>query len=138
MQIFQFTSLNLPRSFLRSDVFIKKHEFLCIKFCRPALSQMLVYLILWSFQKIAKCKSVCVYMCVCVCVCVCVCKCEKSKQCYSCHKQTTTLHITLRNLTKFQKFINWKFKKFITYAQNKTLPAWNVVTFPCWLKYCIY
>ena len=69
MQVFYFISLNLPRSFLTSDVFIKKHEFLCIKFYGPAVSQLLVYLISRYFQKIAKFK----YLCVCVCVCVCVC-----------------------------------------------------------------
>ena len=41
----------------------------------PALSQLLVYLILQSFQKLAKFKSVCVCVCVSVCVCVCVCVC---------------------------------------------------------------
>ena len=70
MQIFQFYFLNLLRSFLRSDVFIKKHEFPCIKFRGPALSQLLVHLILRSFQKIVKFKSVSVCVCVCVCVCV--------------------------------------------------------------------
>ena len=88
-------SLSLPRSFLRSDVFIKKHELPCIKFGGPALSQLLLYLIFRPFQKIAKFKPACVCMCVCVCVYVCVCKCEKSKQCYSCHMQNTTSHHVL-------------------------------------------
>ena len=75
MQIFYFMSLNLHRSFLRSDVFIKKLEFPCIKFRGPALSQLLVYLILRSFQKNTKFKSVwvCVYVRVCVCTYVFVC-----------------------------------------------------------------
>ena len=92
-----------------------------------------MYLISRSFQKFAKFKSVCVF----VCVCVCVYKCETSKQSYNCHLQNTTSRITLRNATKFQKFRNWKFEKFITYTRRKTLPAWNVVTFPRRLKYCI-
>ena len=65
MQVFCFISLNLPRSFLTSDVFIKKHEFLCIKFHGPAVSQLLNYHDL--SKKIAKFN-----LCVCVCVCVCV------------------------------------------------------------------
>ena len=68
-----------------------------------------MYLISRSFQKIAKFKSVwvCVRVCVCVCIyiCVCVYKYDKSKQCYSCHVQNTTSRITLRNVTKFQKFL---------------------------------
>ena len=68
MQIFWFISLNLLRSFLRSDVFIKKNEFLYITFRGPALFQLLVYLISRSFQKIAKSKSVCVCVCVHVCI----------------------------------------------------------------------
>ena len=42
---------------------LKKHEFPFIKFGAPALSQLLVYLISRSFQKIAKFKSV--WACVC-------------------------------------------------------------------------
>ena len=82
---------------------LKKHEFLHIKFHGPALSQLLMYLILWSFQKVTKLKSVCV--CMCVCVCKCVYKCEKSKKCYSCLMQNTTSRITLRNVTKVFKKI---------------------------------
>ena len=114
------------------------------------MSKLLLYLISQSFQKIAKFKSVwvrisvCMCMCVCACVCVCVCvrlrvyKCDKSKQCYSCHMQNTTSRITLRNVTRFQKFITWKFKKFITYTRRNTLPVWNVVASPCRLKNCIH
>ena len=61
-------SLNLVRSFLRTDVFIKKPDFPCITFRGPALSHLLVNLISQSFQKIAKFKSVCVYVYVCVCI----------------------------------------------------------------------
>ena len=110
--------------------------------------QQTMYLISRPFQKIAKFKSVCVcmcvyiYMCACVCVCVCICgcvyKCGKSKQCCSCYMQNATSHITLRNVTKFEKFINWKFKRFIIYTRRKTLPAWDVATFPRWLKCCIH
>ena len=60
-----------PESVLDLMFSLKNLNFACIKFCRPALPQLLVYLILWSFQKIAKSKSVCV-LCVCVCVCVCL------------------------------------------------------------------
>ena len=111
---------------------------MCIKFRRPTLSKLLVYLILRSFQKIAKFKCLCVVVFVCVCIGECVYKCDKSKQCYSCHMHDTTSYITLRNVTKFQEFINWKFRKFITYTRRKTLPAWNVVTFHCRLKCCIH
>ena len=83
---------------------------------------------------------VCVRACVCVCECVCVYVyvCDKSKHWYSCNMQNKISRITLRNVTKFQKFRNWKFKKFITYTRCKTLPAWNVVKFPRRLKYCIH
>ena len=56
-------------------------------------------------------------MCVCVCVCVracvhvCVCmyksgKSKQSKQCYNCNMYNTIFRIYLRNVTKFQKFVN--------------------------------
>ena len=112
----------------------------CIQF--RDLSEILQNLNLLKRVCVCVCVCVCVFVwcgvCVCVCVCVCVYKCDKSKQCYSCHMQNTTSRITLRNVTKFQKFRNWKFEKFITYTRRKTLPAWNVVTFPCRLKNCIH
>ena len=60
---------------------IKNLNFMCIKFRGPVLSQLLVYLISRSFQKIVsftsvwECVCVCVCVCMCVCVCVCVCMC---------------------------------------------------------------
>ena len=35
--------------------------------------------------------------------------------------KNTTSRISPRNVTIFQKFINWKLKKFITNARQKTL-----------------
>ena len=110
-----------PESFLDLMFSLKNLNFTCIKFRGPVLSQLCMYLISRSF---------CVGMCLCACVCVCLYKCDKSKQCYSCHMQNTISHINLRNITKFQKFINWKFKKFVTYTRPKILPPWNVVAFP--------
>ena len=97
-----------------------------------------VYLILRSFRKFAKFKSVCVWVCVCVCVCICIYlyKCDKTS--YSCHSQNTTSRSTLQYVTKFRKFINWKFTRFITYTRSKTLPASNILAFPRRLKYCIH
>ena len=118
-----------PESVLDLMFSLKNLNFACIKFCRPALPQLLVYLILWSFQKIAKSKSVCVLcvcvcvclsvclsvclfvsLCACVCVCVCVCVCmykrDKSKQCFNYHMHKTISHVYLENATKFQKFTN--------------------------------
>ena len=74
-------------------------------------------------------------MCVCVCVCVCMYKCGKSKQCYNGHMHNTILRIYLRNVTKFEKFTNWKLKKFVTYTSRKFLPVWNFVTSPPRWKY---
>ena len=93
-----------------------------------------------KLQNLNQCECVCVCLCVCACACayVYVCKCDKSKQCSSCHMQNTTSRITLRNVMKFQKFINWKLKKIITYTWRKILSAWNVVTFPRRLKCCMH
>ena len=38
----------------------------------------------------------------------------------------TLSHIYLLNVTKFQKFMNWKFNEFFTYTWCKFLSAWNV------------
>ena len=43
--------------------------------------------------------------------------------------------IYLPNVTKFQKFVNWKLKKFVTYTRRKFLPAWTFVTSSRRLKY---
>ena len=69
--------------------------------------KLLVHLILQSFQKIAKFKSVCGCGCVGVHVraYVYMNKCDKPKQC-SCYMQIAISRITLRNMMKFQKFIN--------------------------------
>ena len=99
---------------------------------------MWVYICVCVFVCLCVCVCVCVYVCVracvraCVCgvcvrVCVCVYKCDKSKQCYSCHMQITTSRITLRNVTKFQKFINWK--------SNKNYHLYTTKNFIC-LKCC--
>ena len=64
-------------------------------------------------------------MCVCVCVCVNVTS-QNNVIVATCK---TTSRIILRNVTKFQKFINCEFKKFITYTRHKTLSARNVVPF---------
>ena len=84
----------------------------------------------FNFAIFPKNYKICVCVCVCarVCISACVDKCDKSKQCYSCHMENTTLRIILRNVTKFRKFINWKFKTLITYTRRKTSPDWNVVT----------
>ena len=103
-------SLNLPKSFLRSDVFTTKHGFLCIRFRGPALSQLLVYLILRSFQKIPKFKSMCVCVCLCGYVYVCINATSQNNVIVATCK-TQNSRITLRNVMKFQKFINWKLKK---------------------------
>ena len=114
MQIFQFTSLNLPRSFLRSDVFIKKHEFLCIKFRGPALSQLLVYLISRSFQNIAKLESAWVFVCAYLYVCT-----NVTSQNNVIVAAGKTLHrVLFLEMWQNFKFLNWKFKKFITYTRR--------------------
>ena len=101
-------------------------NFGCIKFCGPVLSQLLVYLISWSFQKIAKfkyvwlCVCMCMYVFACVCLCtyiwayVYVCINDKWKQCYNYHMHNAILRIYLRNVTEFQKLISWKFKEFVS------------------------
>ena len=112
MQIFYIISLNLPRSFLRPDVFIKKYGFLCIRFRGPRLSQLLVYLILQSFKNIPKFKSMCLCVCVCVCAYVFVCiNVTSQNNLIVATWKNTKLRITFRNVKKFQKFINWKLKK---------------------------
>ena len=121
MQIFWFISLNLLRSFLRSDIFIKKHEFLCITFRGPALFQLLVYLISRSFQKIAKSKSVWVFVCVCVCVCVCVHVCinvtSQNNVIVATGKTQHFVFFEIDEISGVHK--NRKFKKFITYTRCK-------------------
>ena len=49
---------------------LKNLNLACIKFRRPVLSHLLMYLISQSFQKIAKFVNVSVCVCVCVCVCI--------------------------------------------------------------------
>ena len=116
MQIFWFISLNLLRSFLRSDVFIKKNEFLCITFRGPALFQLLVYLISRSFQKIAKSKSVCVFVFVCVCVCINVTS-QNNIIVATCKTQHFVFFFEIDEISGVHK--NRKFKKFITYTRCK-------------------
>ena len=99
---------------------LKNLNFRYIKFGGPALSQLVVYFISWSFRNIENYKSACVCVCVCVCVfvcvivcvqagvCICMYKCDKWKQCYM---QNTISRIYLRKVTKLWKFINCKVKK---------------------------
>ena len=125
-----------PESFFNLMLSLKNLNLVCIKFGGPVLSELPVYLIWRSFQKIVKFKSV--YVCVCACVCVCAYKYDKSRQYYSCHMQNTISRITLGNRAKFQKFRNWKFKNIAIYTRHKILPAWNVGTFPRRLKCCTH
>ena len=125
MQIFYIISLNLPRSFLRPDVFIKKYGFLCIRFRGPTLSQLLVYLILQSFKNIPKFKSMCLCVCVCVCVCVCICvcvyKCDKSKQSYSCHTKKHKIAYYISKCEEISKVHKLKVKKNVSLIQDTKL-----------------
>ena len=110
-------SLNLPRIFIRSNVFIKKLEF-----------------------RACVCACVCGCGCGCVCVCGCVggwvwvCVCVRvCAHIYVTNQNsviTTTCTTQYRVLAKFQKFINWKNKMFVTYTWHKFLPIWNFVAFP--------
>ena len=91
--MYQFISLNLPRIFIRSDVFIKK------TWISPVLNfvdQCCINCSCIWFRDLSKKLqiSICVCVCVCVCarVCVCMYKCDKWKQFFNCHKHNT-IHV---------------------------------------------
>ena len=57
---------------------------------------------------------------------------------YKCHMLHTISRIYCRNVTKIQKFINWKFSRFVTYTWRKFLPVWNVVYITAAMKMYSY
>ena len=102
--------------------------YICVCVCVCVCTRARVRVCVRMCVCVCACVCACVwFMCVCVRICVCVYKCDKSKQCYSCHMQITTSRITLRNVTKFQKFINWK--------SNKNYHLYTTKNFIC-LKCC--